>query len=492
MIKRAGIFAAVLVVLGCTGSQAIRLEALEPVVIGGRFQYLTSLDHRSVPFPWNTTAQSSEDLTRLMLDLTADTRYGDLYLKGSAVWNRTRPSQIQKRFLFEQGDYLWAQHLNKLDYSLRLFANERRFITYDMIAPLLSDDLVAGQDNLGLRFDSQMKGGIGVTGLYSALGEGDVELRDITYLRTAYFGKWTNASASYLLDHPGGAVPTNHAVFKVEASASYKQGYAILSYQQSGFSNTSVFFPDGSFDWGSGSVRGLLPEGGALFAEARLTSIRIPKQGQLKLVYNYAMIGDQFFNDLGLARDAQESNRFAAYFVAWDVDVNARLEYGSSKRTFFEDKDIQRWEASIWGRLANGMDYWLRGGATDTKTPDFDDEGNFAHAALYHQVKKVRSGVHAMWKDTDTIFSDKRFAWDGKLALSPNWGWYWRLILSNQFDVGEMLYTRLAYRPNNRIFVTFSYGRRVIGDGPFVLEDQDIELSRFSTAQYSLFLRGDF
>ena len=493
MTRRVLILGALLIVLAVGTSYAIKWQAIEPVVIGGRFQYVTSVADESVPFPWNTTAQSSRDLTRLMLDLNAGGRYGHLYLKGAAIWDRTRPSQFQKRFLFDQGDYLWARGLQNADYSLRLFANERRFITYDMIAPLLLDDLVAsGQDNLGIRADTRIRRDFGITALYSSLGDRSQHLRDIAYLKTDYTGRPLIASVSYLLDHPGGVVRENRATVKLETAASYKQAYGIVSYQQTGVSESNVFLPGSSSNSAGGGLRSSLPKTAALFAEIRLTSVRVPKAGRLKFVYEYASIGDEFFNDLGLARGAQETNRLRGFFEASTVDLYARLVYARGRRFHFEDKKIDHWHAALWGRFANGMDFRVRGDLTDTRTTEFEDEGNFINVGVEKQVNKFRSGINVMWKDINTIYSDTRFAWDGKLALSPNWGLYWRFILSESFDIGQTLFTRLAYRPNDRIWVVFAYGREVIGDGPFILEDQDVELSRFGSAQYTILLRGDF
>jgi len=491
--RRTSYLCTVLFALIAGPSHAIEWEAIEPVVIGGRFQYVTALADESVPFPWNTTTQSSRDLTRLMLDLGAGTRYGSVYLKGSAVWNRTRPSQYRKRFLFDQGDYLFADSLQNLDLALRLFANERRFITYDMMAPLLLDDLVAnGQDNLGIRADTRVRRGLGITALYCSLGDRRERLRDIGYIKTDYTGRPAIVSASYLVDHPGGVVRENRATFKVETAASFKQVYGIVTYEQTGVSESDVFLPGGGANSAGGGLRSSLPKNGALFAEIRLTSVQVPKAGRLKLVYDYASIGDEFYNDLGLARGAQETNRLAGFFTASTVDLNVRLWYARSRRFAVEEKKSDRWHAALWGRFANGMDFNVRGELLDTRTQEYEDEGNFINVGVEKQVNKFRSGVHVMWKDIDTIYSDTRFAWDGKLALSPNWGLYWRFILSESFDVGQTLFTRLAYRPNDRIWVVFAYGREVIGDGPFVLEDQDVELSRFGSAQYTILLRGDF
>lgn len=493
MISRARgsiLLGACLVVWGHGDAAAIEWKAIEPLVFGGRFQYVTSLERQSVPFAWNTTTQSAEDLTRLMLDLTADTHYGDLYVKGSAVWDDTRPSQVSKLVTFGQGDYLWKQHLQSVDYSIHLFANERRFITHDMIAPLLHDDLVGNDSNVGGRFDTTVKGSLGATLLYSALGGTHEAAREITYVRAAYAGWPVVGSVSYVLDHPGVASVENHAVFKAEVSTSYKRAHAVVSYHQAAYSGQSVFFPSGGPSGSGGAVCETLPENGALFAELRLRSVRLANAGHLKFLCSYACVGESFYNDLGLAKPAQEATELATYFSAATVDLRARVAYGTSKRSHFESEETRRWHATLWGRLANQMDFSARGELVDSRTST--GYGSFVDLMLQKQLKKVRSGVHVMWKDVDTIFSDTRFAWDGSLAASPNWGLYWRFLVNEQFDVGDMLFARLSYRPNNSIFFTFSYGRQVIGDGPHLLEDQDVELSRFGTALYTILLRGDF
>jgi hypothetical protein len=238
-------------------------------------------------------------------------------------------------------------------------------------------------------------------------------------------------------------------------------------------------------------VRGALPENGALFAELRVLSAPLGEAGRVKVLYSYACVGTSYDNDLSLTGPARETNEVSACFTAANRDFRSRLAYGDMKRWSFEDDGTRRWHASVWGRLVNGMDFSARGEIADSRTSS-DDDGNLADLSLQKQLKQVRSGVHVMWKDVDTIYSGTRFAWDGLLAVSANWALYWRFLVNDQFDVGEMLYSRLSYRPNNHIFLTFGYGRAVIGDGPYLLEDQDVELSRFGAALYTISLRGDF
>ena len=81
---------------------------------------------------------------------------------------------------------------------------------------------------------------------------------------------------------------------------------------------------------------------------------------------------------------------------------------------------------------------------------------------------------------------------DGKLVLSPNWGVHWWLAGGRDFDVNETIFARLEYRPSNRIFLTFGYGWSFVGDGPFLLEDPDFNLSGQESAVYTVTVRGDF
>lgn len=479
----------------CGRAGAVEWVAVDSLAVGGRFEYATLIDRDAVPFVWNAAGRSAVDVTRLMLDLTADTRYGNLYLKGSAIWDDTRQGDIQKRFRFDQGDYLWEQKLRRWRYSMRLFAGERRFFSHDMIAPLLDDDPIGRyDDNLGVRFDTTVDR-FKVTALFSSLGERRADARNIGFFKSGYSGRSVAVGGSYLIDHRGVNADSNHAVFKTEVSASYKKGYVVLAYEQSGCDDRSVFFPGGRFDWDKyegDNVSGLLPNAAAMFAEGRISSLPIGRTGRVRLVYRYTLVGSEFFNDLGLLVGSQIRNTAAAYYVDTEVNVNARLVYNSIARLEFENSRTDKWDGGLWGTFRNGTEFLIRGSMRETDGVPYDDKGSLVHLALHHQLSKIKGGVHVLWRDIDTIFSATRFAWDGKFALSPNWGFYWRLVLSDQFDAGRTTYVRLAYRPSDRIFVTAGYGRSVIGDGPYLLEDGDIELSRFDSAVYRISLRGDF
>jgi hypothetical protein len=398
----------------------------------------------------------------------------------------------------DAGSYIrWRKVTSDDSLSLRLFANERRYFTHDLIAPLLDDDLVAaGDDNRGVRADARLKNGLSFSTVLSVLGEDLVDSRGIAYLRTAYSYRMAELSFSYLYDDPAEGNLRGQAIFKAELSAAHKKLALFLSYQQSEFRDGGLFFPRGNFHFDryvGDNFSSVLPDGGAVFAEARFNAIPISEIGDLKFVMNYVALGKGFINRLGITQSSVIGHTTSAYFFAKKVNLNARLVYYSSARAAFEIEERERVEGSLWGMLRNGIEFFVRGAVSrvDDLT-GFEDDRNYVHGALRHRSKKMESGVHVMLKDLDTVFSDKRFAWDGKIALSADVALRWRFALNKDFRGDDAVFARVEYRPSNRIFAHLSYGRSYIGDGPFLLEDRDLNLSRSSSAAYTISLRGDF
>jgi hypothetical protein len=140
----------------------------------------------------------------------------------------------------------------------------------------------------------------------------------------------------------------------------------------------------------------------------------------------------------------------------------------------------------------NGLWVLARGAIEEVDEAGENQDQNFVHLGLERRIKEVRSGAHVMWKDVDSEYSARLFAVDAKFPLSPNWGLYWRTVISRDFDIADALYVRLSYRPNDRIFATFGYGRQDFGDAPYLIEDRDIDLARASSAMYVISIRGDF
>ncbi|MEJ2720845.1 MAG: hypothetical protein P8181_06845 [bacterium] len=468
------------------------------IAFGGRFEYRLLLDEQSRPYPWNASTHAATDRSRFMVDFKAlGTRYGDLYLKGAAYWGLVGRDDTEKRFRFDQGDYLWERNLGRVDYSLRLFANERRFFVSDMIAPLIDNDL-AGETggNGGARFDAAAGGGWEFSGLYSMLSDDTDNAPSVSYLRAALTRRLGTVSVSYFIEDPGSRGIDNHAVAKAEIVTGYKRAFVVLSYQQSGYKESGWFFPGGSWDWDAydgTNFSSVLPAGGAAFGEARLTSLRWAGVGSFRLVWRYEAVREDFVNRLGLAGTSRTGHTGGVYFAAEKVSLTGRLRYLKNRRSVFDTEEDDALEASAWAALKNQMECFLRAGLG--RIDDgfvYDTKKNYIHGAVRYRDKRFLTGVHIMWKDLDTVYSERRFAWDGKLAVNPDWGFHWRFILRRNYDIGQSALFRLEYRPNNRLFAYLGYGRDYCGDAPFLLEDADVALTRAPAGHWIVMLRGDF
>ncbi len=498
MVKK---FAWLVVVLhGCAwpSSSAAESSKLGPAALGARFEYMLRLDEQTNPYPWNATTHSAGDRSRLMLDLKVlDTPYGGVYVKGAALWAMVGESDIQKRFRFEQGDYLWRQNLNGWEYSIRLFANERRFFTYDWTTPLLDDDR-AGEtgDNRGVRVDAAIDKTVRLTGLFSLLGKDANESRRASYVRALYSHRIASLSASYLVEDPGSSGLRNRAAIKTELATAYRNAFAVLSYEQSGVDDKGLFFPSGSFDWGAydgTNFSAVLPRGGAVRAEVRVSSLPLSTQGEMDLVWRYDAVGEDFVDDLGSSGPSGVGQTMGAYFLAKDVSVNARMLYRRNVRSVVENEKGDWFDASVWAALENGTEGFLRGGVGKIEDESiFDTKTNFVHGAVRYRTKRFHAGAHARWSDAGTEYSAMRYAWEGKLALGADWGFHWRFLLSGDYAVGQTALFRLEYRPNDRILAYLGYGQPYLGDDPFVLEDRELGLLRAGVSEYTFVVRGDF
>jgi len=485
-------------VLSCGAAKAAEEARFGPIELGGRFEYEFLLDERSDPYPWNTSTHSASDRSRVMLDLKVPSMsYGSLYLKGAASWTVVGEEDIKKRFLFEQGDYLFARGREGRDWSVRAFANERRFFVSDWTTPLVDDDHTnPGGENRGLRVDAAVRKTVLVTGLYSILGDDIDDSRSVSYLKTLVSHRIASLSASYLLEEPGASGLRNHAVVKAELAGAYKRVFAVAAYEQSGFDDSKLFFPGAAFDWKAydgTNFSAVLPPGGAALAEVRLASLPATKRGELDFVWRYDAVREEFVGDLGGIGSSRVGQTLGAYFTASDVSLNARALYRTADRSVVESEERDWFDAGVWAALKNGMECFLRGGAGEIDDgPAMITRKNFVHAALRHRTKRVTAGVHAMGYDIDTEYSGMRYAWEGNVALNSVWGLHWRFILAHDYAASQAAFVRLDFRPNDRIYAAAAYGEPGIGDDPFVVEDRQIGLMRGGSSRYTISVRGDF
>jgi hypothetical protein len=493
------VFVAVLVgACAAPGPSGAQSAKVGPVVLGARFEYMMRVAEEADPYAWNAATHSASDRSRFMIDGKAlDTPYGSFYAKAAAMWTMVGEEDVRKRLRFEQGDYLWSQDLGRWGYSLRLFANERRFFVHDWTAPLVDDDR-AGEtgENRGVRADISVDDALHLTGVFSMLGEDRHESRRLSYLKALFTHRVASFSASYLTEDPGTSGLRARAAVKAELSSAYKNVFAAVSYRQTGLDDRSWFFPRGSFDWGEYDATHfatVLPPSGAASAEVRVSSLPVTARGDVDLVWRYDAVGEEFVDDLGASATSGVGQELGAYFTAKEVDLNGRVVYRTRVRSTLENEEGRWLDAGIQAGLQNGTECFLRGGAGEVREGSAPDERtNLVHAAVRHRIKRFHTGAHAAWSDMGTDYSARRYAWEGKVALNPAWAFHWRLLLARDYAVSQTACFRIEYRPTDHIFAYIGYGRPGLGDDPFVLEDHDIGLMRGMSSEYTFVVRGDF
>jgi hypothetical protein len=469
-----------------------------PIDLGGRFEYQLMYDEGRDPYPWNASTHSVNNRSRVMVDLNLPTaRYGSFYLKGAASWEAVGAEDVQKRFLIEQGDYLFARTREGPGLAVRVFANERRFSVFDWTTPLVSDDSQAANgENGGVRADAVFDEKLSITALYSVLAGDLDDAPRVAYAKAQYTHRRGALSASYLAEDPGVSGIRNHAVFKTELAGAYRRLFAAVSYAQSGYDDSHVFFPGGSFDWGAydgTNFSSVLPPGGAAFAEVRIASLPATKRGSIDLVWRYDAVREDFACDIGGTGAPGVGQTAGAYFTARGVSLNANALYHTNTRRAVEHEKTDWFDAGVWAALKNGMECYVRGGAGDIEGgPVPLVQESFVHAGVRHRAKRVTAGVYAMAYDFGTDYAGTRYAWDGKLAINSSWGLHWGFLFSNDYASSRSALVRLEYRPNDRIYASVGYGEPAIGDAPYALEDRDIGLMRGDFSRYTISLRGDF
>lgn len=502
MVKRLSLL---VVILGaCAVPLPSRAESarLGGAAFGARFEYMLRLDEKDDSYAWNAAARSASDRSRLMLDVKAlDTPYGSLYLKGAARWDMVGDDGVQKRLRFEQGDYLWRREHAGWAYSMRLFANERRFFAHDWTAPLVDDDGAgATGENRGIRADASVANALRLTGLFSLLGKNEgtdaARSRRASYLKALFSHRVGSLSASYVIEDPGSTGLRNRAAVKAELASAYKNVFAAASYQQSGFDDKDLFFPGGAFDWGAWEAARfatVLPPGGAAFAEVRVSSISLSARGEMDLVWRYDAVREGFADGLGSAGPPRVGQSAGAYFAAKDVSVDGRVVYRTQVRSALEDEEGEWLDAGVRAAFEGGLEGLLRGGAGKIRDEFvYETKKNFVHGALRYRIRRFHAGAHAAWSDAGTDYSAASYAWEGKVALNPAWGFHWRLLVGGDYAVGQSAFFRIEYRPSERVFAYAGYGRPGLGDDPFVLEDAQMGLLRTGHSEYTFVVRGDF
>lgn len=466
----------------------------------GRAEYGLTAEKHSAQFPWNASSRSLQDKTRLMLDARAGVKnYGALYVKGAAVW----ADPGSPVFELEQGDYFWIPAASDSAYAIRIFANERRYFTGELSEPVLDDDAVVRRGpgipkstSYGGRLDGTWSRGYHGSVLGSVLGSNWEQARKMYFLRFGVAGRNIQASAAYVFnsDYPDSL--DNHAIIKGELTGFYRKLSVIVSFEQSAFDHRAFFLPSGRFDFDGlvgNNFSSALPAGAAAFTELRLTDLQFRDLGYVTFAHSYHARGSDHVNSLGPRGRESVSRSSGLYFAARDVAIDGRLVYTKSAWREFGIKKRERVEADVQGFLKNGSEVVLRGASVRTAyVIPVEETDNFVHAAYKRAGNKVSSGFHVMAKDINGRDFDRRFAAEARFNWTTELAFYCRLVTIDEYTSHDALYCRLELRPSEHVFATFAWGRDYIGDGPFVLEDPDVEMTGDTDPVYTITLRGDF
>ncbi len=257
-------------------------------------------------------------------------------------------------------------------WSVRAFANERRFFVFDWTTPLVDDDdsNAANGENGGVRVDAEFKK-LGITALYSVLA-----------------GDFDDAPGPFVLE---GSVHSSPRVVLRVLSSRRPRGERCFgttrSSRRSSPARTRVCSPSsrtrspgtttrrcfspaarsiGARTTGRTSARSSRP---AAPRSPRSVSPRFPRRS-----------GDRSISSGGTTRcgrssraisagwDLRASGRsLGAYFTAREVSLNANALFHTNTRSAVENEETDWFDAGVWAALKNGMECFVRGGAGENR-----------------------------------------------------------------------------------------------------------------------------
>jgi hypothetical protein len=486
----------VLLALGCPAGSAGAFDLPAEVVdLHGRIESVVIVDERSGGFAHNHDSRSPAALTRLMSSVEAgNDRYGRLYLKGVAAWDGSRDGSVE--FVLDQGDYLW-RYGRDLRHTVRVFGNERRYFT-GAIAPALVDDAAVDrfENHGGVRVDGAGAEAWSWTALGGVLDEGDDTMRGMGYAAVRWMGNHAQAALSYLGHDVQSDSTRYRAAVKGEVAGFYRRATMIVSYENSGFDDRAVFLPEGSFDWDGyvgSNFAASLPGAAAAFGEIRVAGINVRDRADLSLFHRYRAVGPEFTGTLSDAVPGTVTHTTGLFLSHRRLALDARLFYRKQVRWRLDDRTSERIEAHTHACLKNGTRVLLRAAVGHRDEPgDVRSNDNFVHAAVSRSMRRLQAGVHVMVKDIDDGEFERRFAAEARMNWTATLSLYGRLITSEDAGSNDAVYCRLEVRPARHVFATVGYGRAIIGDDPYLLEDADIGATGNIESVYTISVRGDF
>jgi hypothetical protein len=473
------------------GVAAAHAETFARLDLGARLAVVVETDRSSAPLAWDLATRSPADPSRLMLDLRADARRaGALYLKGEADWSRAE-SAGAVGFRLAQGDYLWRADAQRV--ALRAFYAERRYFTGALGLDLIDDDRVTRiPHHGGLRAEGSAAR-VRWSLIAAALDDAFSPPRGMGHARAGYAGAHAQISAAYLTDDTGADSLAQHAVAAAEIVGLYRGATAVASYAQSDFAASGLFFPSAASTTVDGEgLSGALPENASAFGELRVGGVALgPWRGFAAA--RHTTTGASFANPLGRALAASAATSARLFMDHARYAATASVELDRTVRWRVIDAEIERALFGARGFYGRGYEAFLRvsPGRRRAAPEDWRDD-HFAHAGLRRVSTRTGAGVFAMLRSTEEGDAGWRVATELRLKWGAGGAFYGRLLIDEAAASSEALYLRFELRPRDHLFAAFAFGRAQVGDGPYPLEDDDIQPDGPIDNLYTITLRGDF
>jgi hypothetical protein len=298
-------------------------------------------------------------------------------------------------------------------------------------------------------------------------------------------GRHAFVSASYLHNAPEQG--DDHAIAKAEAAACFGRATAVVSYEQSGF-GSGMFFPSASWGEFDPGYRAAAPENSATFAEIRANRIAAGADGWITAAGRYELVGAEYVDDLSSRRPGTVAGEAWLDWSHRRYALDARLALRNQTRFEFLDASRRSIELCTRAFLRDNSGVLARGGLSRDDLDGQKREG-FVHFGYGRGLQRFSGRVDAMADHlgAGAIASagvEGRVNWNATSALYLRW-------IVRDATPAQSVFARLEFRPTRRTWLTVAYGRDVVGDGPYFLEDEDSPPPPGADGVLTITVRGD-
>ncbi len=373
----------------------------------------------------------------------------------------------------------------------RLFYGTREFFTHEITARLVDDDAVA---RFARRYGARVRarrGALEADVLAAGLEDERGAVRRLAWVRLARSGRRLGLSASWRDDDPAGASPRR--TLQAEAMLLGDPGRVSIAWAQQG----AAVLPGGRMHWnawvGDNFVT-LAPDNARVALEARLARRRVREVGEVDVIARYAFTGERFVDDLASADPPGSLDRAVVVaFAHARRALDVRAAWRHRERWGAASLDDERVVLTATARLAHGADAWMRASLATRRAGAATEAPRWIGAGYERRTGAMAAGMHAMWLDEVGGGDELRTAADMRLDVGKRTQLVARLVqAAGRADVRRSGVVALQVRPAPHAFAVIAWGRPEAGDGPWPLEDPDLERGATLENRIVFTLRGEF